>query len=160
MRLAAIVLCLLTTAVFSGCDSTDSVPHHMRERFAPPQPKTRIFEADARAIFEAAQLAVKRLDFQVSRAGFAQGLIKGYSRLQSGDTFGKARQLTIEVRLQPVDSTKTEVAVVLREQAESASFAGATDLPLREHALYDSYFAALEQALREKTGAAIAPAAK
>lgn len=154
MRAAVLFLCGIVLLINSGCESTESMPQRMRERFATPEPKTRIFEADARSVFEAAQLAVKRLDFQVSRAAFNQGIVKGYSRLQPGDTFGKARQYTIDVRITPLDDKRIELAVILREQAESASFAGATDIPLREHALYDSYFAAFEQALREKAGAA------
>lgn len=157
MRAAVILLGAIVLLINSGCESTESMPQRMRERFAAPEPKTRIFDADARAVFEAAQLAVRRLDFQVSRAAFAQGIVKGYSRLQPGDTFGKARQYAIDIHLTPLDEKRIEVAVVLREQAESASFAGATDIPLREHALYDSYFAAFEQALREKTASPAAP---
>jgi hypothetical protein len=153
MRAAAILLCGMALLINSGCESTESMPRRVRERFAAPEPKTRVFDADARAVFEAAQLAVRRLDFQVSRAAFAQGIVKGYSRLQPGDTFDKARQYTIDVRITPLDDKRIELAVILREQAESASFSGATDIPLHEHALYDSYFAAFEQALREKAGA-------
>ncbi len=125
----------------------------MHERFDAPQPKTRIIEGDSHAIFEAARVAVRRLDFQVSKAAFAQGIINGHSALRSGDTFGKASQMSIEVRLHSYDAGKTEVAVLLREQEESASFAGATNLPLREHALYGAYFSALEQALHENVSA-------
>jgi hypothetical protein len=148
MRTLFILLAAISLTL-SGCDSVDAASHRMRERFDAPQPKTRIFEADNRAVFEAARVAVKRLDFQVSKAAFAQGIIKGHSSLRSSDTFGKARQLSIDVALRSYDTGKTEVSVQLREQEESTSFAGATDLPLREHALYDSYFAALEQALRD-----------
>lgn len=158
MRAAIMILCGAILLINPGCES-GSMPQRMRERFSAPEPKTRIFDADARAVFEAAQLALRRLDFQVSRAAFAQGIVKGYSRLQPGDTFGKARQYTIDLHLTPLDQKRVEVAVVLREQAESGSFAGATDIPLREHALYDSYFAAFEQALREKSSAAAPPSA-
>lgn len=153
MRPILLLLAAVSLFAFSGCDSVGSASQRMRERFDAPQPKTRVFEADARAIFEAARLAVRRIDFQVSRAAFAQGIITGHSSLRAGDTFGKARQMSIEVRLRPDGEGKTELAVVLREQEESASFAGATDLPLREHALYDAYFAAVEQALRDKVNA-------
>jgi len=78
----------------------------------------------------------------------AQGIINAHSRLQPAGTFGKAHQYTMEVRLQSLDPGKTDVSVVLREQEESTSFAGATDLVLREHALYQSFFAAVERALK------------
>ena len=135
---------------------------HVRERFNAPQPKTQVFAADPRAVFEAAQIAMKQLDFQVSRAALAQGIVNGHSRLQPGGSFGKARQYVMEVRFHSYEPGKTEVSAVLREQEESESFAGATDLPLREHGLYGSFFAGVEQALKEKTGSAssVAPAAK
>ena len=134
------------------------MPDRMRDRFSAPQPKTQTFDADQRAVFEAAQTAMRRLDFQISRSGLAQGILNAHSHLQAGDSFGKARQYTLEVRLHSYEPGKTEVSAVLREQEESTSFAGATDLPIREHGLYSSFFAALEQALKDRAGQTAEPA--
>jgi hypothetical protein len=150
MRFVSFLL-LASTLVFSaGCGSTDAMPARMRDRFNPPEPKVQVFEADQKAVFEAAQVALKQMDFQISRAGLAQGIINSHSRIQPGDSFGKARQYVMEVRLHSYDPGKTEVAVSLREQEESTSFAGATDIPVREHGLYSSFFEGLSQALKSK----------
>lgn len=147
----------LSALVLAGCESGSVMPNRMRERFAAPQPKVRTFEADQPVVFEAAKSALRQLDFQVSRSGMAQGILNGYSRLQAGDGFGKARQYVMEIQLQSYEPAKTEVAVVVREQEESSSFAGATDLALKEHGLYESFYAALEQALRERSGGEYVP---
>jgi hypothetical protein len=149
-----VVSCALALA---GCESGNAMPERLRGRFNAPQPKIRVYEADQRAVFEAAQSAMCRLDFQISRAAQAQGIVNGHSRLQPGDSFGKARQYVMEVRLHSYEPGKTEVAAVLREQEESSSFAGATDLPIREHGLYGSFFGALEQALKERASSAVEP---
>lgn len=140
--------------LFAGCESTDSMSTRVRDRFHAPEPKEQSFEAERAEVFEAARAALRRLDFQISKAGVAQGILSAHSRLHASDSFGKARQFVMEVRLHSYEPGKTDVAVVLREQEESASFAGATDLVLREHALYGSFFAALKEALQEKTESA------
>ena len=143
---------------FAGCESGGALPDRMRDRFNAPQPKTQTIEGDQKVVFEAAQSALRRLDFQISRSGLAQGIVNGHSRLQAAASFGKARQYTLEIRLHSYEPGKTAVSAVLREQEESSSFAGATDLPIREHGLYSSFFAALEQALKEPTGSSPKPA--
>ena len=145
-RLLLLILASLSLAL-AGCESGSAMPARMRERFAAPQPKIQSFEGDQSTVFAAAKSALRLLDFQVTRAGMAQGILNAHSRLQPGDSFGKARQYTMEVRLQSYELGITEVAVVVRQQEESASFAGATDLVVKEHGLYDSFFAALSQSL-------------
>ncbi len=143
---AALALFALT---FTGCGS---MPSRVRERFQAAQPQIRSFDADQRRVFDAAKLAMQQIDFRVTRSGAAQGVINGLSRIDAGESFGKARQYAMDVRLTSVEPGRTDVAVVLREQEESSSFAGATDIPLRAHGLYDSFFAALEHALAQTPG--------
>jgi len=126
------------------------MPARMRDRFNAPEPKVQVFDGEQRAVFEAAQVALKQMDFQISRAGLAQGIINSHSRIQPGDSFGKGRQYVLEVRLHSYEPGKTEVAASLREQEESSSFAGATDIPIREHGLYSSFFEGLSQALKAR----------
>ena len=142
--------------LFTGCDSVSS---RISERFEGVPPKTRSYPVGQKIVFEAAQQAVRRIDFQLSRTAVAQGIVDGISRIQPGDAFSEARQHSIEVRLHSFEAESTQVEVLVREQQESAAFAGATNIPLREHGLYDAYFAALEQVLREK-GVLPAPDAK
>jgi len=151
------VIVALSSLAFAGCESgSDAMPSRMRERFQPAQPKVQVFDAERPAVFEAALKAMRELDFQVSRSGMSQGMIDAHSRLHSAGTFGKARQYTMEVRLESYEPGKTEVAGVVREQEESASFAGATDLVLREHGLYGSFFDALERALKKGSASEVA----
>ena len=144
------ILVTLYSLTFSGCESGDAMPTRLSERFQPAQPKVQVFEADQPAVFAATLDAMRQLDFQVSRSGMAQGIVNAHSRLQPAGTFGKAHQYSMEVRLKSLEPGKTDVSVLLREQEESTSFAGATDLVVREHALYQSFFAALERALTSR----------
>lgn len=149
-RLAAGLLALAlgsVTLLLAGCESSDLLPERMAERFQAPTPKVQNFDGDEHAVFEAAKAAVKAIGFRVTRAGAAQGVIRGISDVQAGDAINNARQYTIEIHLRPGTGSTTEVSVLLREQEESKAFSGATDLPLKEHGLYGSYFAALASAL-------------
>ncbi|HTO04872.1 MAG TPA: hypothetical protein VL069_14265 [Opitutus sp.] len=151
LRSLGLFMLLGGALLLAGCESSGSMTTRVRDRFHAPEPKVQVFEAEREEVFEAARAAMRRLDFQISKAGVAQGILNAHSRLHASDSFGKARQFVMEVRFHSYEPGKTEVAVVLREQEESASFAGATDLVLREHALYGSFFAALEEALQQKT---------
>ena len=151
-RCSILALLAVLVSVLAACESGSVMSARMRERFQPAQPTVQVFEAERPAVFDAVLDAMRQLNFHVSRSGMAQGIVNAHSRLQAGDSFGKARQYTMEVRLHSFETGKTEVAVVLREQEESASFAGATDLVLREHGLYGSFFTAVKRALEERGG--------
>ena len=140
------LLILSLAFVLAGCDSVPS----MSERFEPVLPQARVYQAERAAVFEAAQRAMKEIDFKVTRYGLAQGVVDGLSRVQTANSFQGARQYALEVRLSEPSPGHTEVSVLLRQQDESASFAGATDKPLREHGLYGAYFAAFEHELGQK----------
>ncbi len=140
---------------FSGCDTVSS---RISERFETVPPKTRTYQVDQKAVFEAAQTAMRRIDFQLTRTARAQGIVEGLSRIVAGNALSDARQHTIEVHLRSEEAGITYVDVLVHEQQESADFAGATNIALREHGLYASYFAALEQALREMGALPAAPA--
>lgn len=151
MRLRLIVGLLFALAGLTGCESFHDVPTRVRQRFEPAQPQVRNYEAAPRAVFDAAQRAMKRIDFRVVRAGAAQGTLSSISRIQPGGSFGTGRQYAMEVKLRELEPKLTEVAVVLREQEESNSFAGATDIALRDHGLYTSFFEAVAQELAPET---------
>ncbi len=151
-RLPARLLgCLIATIVLgvAGCESGDSFKEHISQRLA-PQPKVQTFAGDQHVVFEAALAALKSIDFRVTRSGAAQGVIEGISQIQGTDTLSGARQFTMEIHVRSYEANTTEVSVFLRIQEESAAFSGATDLPLKDHALYDSFFTALQQALQGK----------
>ncbi len=144
---------LLMAAWFVALTGCESVSERFQERLAPPQPQVRSYPYDQETVFGAARSALRTIDFQVGKSGVAQGILTGYSRIRGGDSFGDARQYTLDIRVRSFSPGETEVAVVLRQQDETSAFAGATDIAVREHGLYDSYFAAIELALRNITRA-------
>jgi hypothetical protein len=144
MRSVLFSALIITMGLMTGCDS---MSEHVRERLEPAQPQVRTYAASQPLIFSAAEKALRQIDFRVTRTRAAQGILNGLSHIESGESFGKGRQYAMNVTVTQLDSGETEVAAVLREQEESASFSGATDIPLRQHGLYDSFFAALEAAL-------------
>lgn len=141
----------------AGCESGETFTEHISQRIT-PQPKVQTFEGEQRAVFDAALAAMKVIDFRVTRSGAAQGLIQGISGIQSGDNVSSARQYTIEVHVHSYEPKTTEVSVLLHIQEESAAFSGATDLPLKDHRLYDSYFEAIQDALHNQSKTGVTPA--
>lgn len=149
-KISLVLLAACAALCLGGCESSGDFSSRLRERFEPPVPQTRTFEVAQPAVFEAAQAALKRMDFTVTRAAAAQGVIKAHSPIQAANALNEARQYAFELKIEDVAEGKTQVSAILHEQQESASFAGATDIPLRAHGLYDSFFEQLAGVLREK----------
>lgn len=139
---------LLVTALvgLTGCDTISTSGDGL---FATVQPQVRTFETDQKTVFFAAQRALKRMDFTLSRTQLAQGRIEGHSTLRTSEVYGAARQFTFTINLSSLGDRHTEVEVLLHEQSEADFKAGATNRALRQHGLYDSFFSQLEQALKE-----------
>ncbi len=131
----------------TGCDTLSSSGSGP---FAKVPPQIRTFEVDEKTVFFASQLALKRMSFTLTRTQLAQGRVEAQSSLRNTDVYGAARQFTLKVELSGLGDRHTEVAVLIHEQSEADFKAGATNRALREHGLYDSFFAQLEQALQEQ----------
>ena len=146
MRCLTAILIVLGSVMLTGCDSIEPIPS-WQDRFA-PEPQMQVFAGDQQTVFNAARAALDQIDFTVTRARMNQGVLEAHSGLHAGDTFGRAQQYTMSIKIRPADEPgKTEVAVRLRQQEESSSFAGATDRPIAHHGLYDSFFSALKESL-------------
>ncbi len=128
----------------AGCET-------MSGGFGNVPPQVRRFEADQDAVFFAAQAAVRRMDFVLTRTAQAQGLVNARSSLRDTAVFGASRQFTAKIRVFGVEGGSTEVSILLHENAEGDFKTGATSLALRQHGLYDSFFEYLEQALATPT---------
>ncbi|MCX6950575.1 MAG: hypothetical protein NTV51_00060 [Verrucomicrobia bacterium] len=150
MRLLLSFAALVVALSFTACASVQSRVH---ERFDRVPPRTQVFSSAQREVFYAAQGALKAMDFQLSRTAEAQGIVNAFSRIRAGDGPRESRQYTLEVRLSNLGPAETEVAVLVREQIEGglASGVGATDQPLKQHALYEVFYANLKQALTART---------
>lgn len=137
---------LLLCAILAGCEAMSD---RIQARVSAVPAKRKTFPADIHTVYSAAQLAVRQIGFTLSRSSEADAFIEGFSRIRPGDSVHATQQFTIEVRMSASGDTGTEVAVRLTELREGASPADAGEQVLREHGLYASYYAALEQLLRE-----------
>ena len=151
LRLESLVL--IFALLLAGCES---MPQNMRERFSPVPPKVATFEADARTTFFAAQLAFKRLDFNLTRTALGGHRIEAASRINTSAAFQDSRQLLAYVSIEDVGTSQCEVSLRLIEAIEGRGLGGASELALREHGFYETYFAVLKQVLEEQGREAVA----
>ena len=137
--------------LLGGCDS---VTTRVQERLAPVAPHVREYPFARKVVYEAAQQAVKNVGLQLGRKSIAQGLVEGYAAIRAGDTNTRdARQTTISVHLIETDSGDTRVELLVNEQTEGDFPGGVSVQAMREHSLYELYFAALQQVLTENAAA-------
>jgi uncharacterized lipoprotein YmbA len=141
------LLLVASLGLLSGCGT---VQERVTQRFAAPVPQERVVEAEGRQVFVAAQEALTRLRYQLTKTAQAQGIINAQSRLIPTERFGSSDQYQIEVRLRPLDGGATRVIVQLFELSEGQFVAGATSTPIREHGRYESFFETLDAILREQ----------
>lgn len=150
MRFSLLPL-LFGIALFAGCSSMNSVsmPSSVRERFTGPTYRTRVVETDQRKAYEAAKLALKEIDFRFVNGGAAQGKLRAISGVSSSSDLRGSRQMELDVKLAYAPGG-TEVAVLFSEITEenSSSRSGmGTSAPLRDSALYEVYYRAIQKAL-------------
>jgi len=142
------ILAFLAVILLGGCESLSS---RVQERFSPVEPHVRVFPATRKAVYEAAQQAVKNVGLQLGRKSISQGLVEGYAGIRSGDnTTRDTRQTTIQVRFFETDAGETRVELLVSEETEGNFPGGVSEQALREHSLYEMYFAALQQVLAEQ----------
>jgi len=142
------VLCAAT--LFAGCDSgaSDELHSVLGPREAP---RTRTFQADQKATYEAVKAAVDSMGYRFVRGGPAEGELEALSGISEGDDPGSSHQISMKVHLTPAAEAGTDVEVSLTEMIEdqpsSAIPAMATQTPLRDTPLYEVFFRAVQTAL-------------
>jgi hypothetical protein len=147
--LSAAALCL-TSAFLCGCGSTigDRVQSALSPREAP---RSRAFQAEGRAAYDAAKAAAEEMGYHYVRGGPAEGELDELSEISGGDDSGSSRQIALKVRLSPADPSGTMVEVSLEEILESSQNGAApglaTETPLRDTPLYEVFFRSLGQHL-------------
>ena len=151
MKFAFCVLVAGVCLVLGGCETTrHDMVARVSEKFTGPTYARRVYANDSRAVFGAARATVERLGFRITKAGATQGLLDGVSGLASDDHLRGSRQLSVKIRLVPSIEGGTEVAVLFTEiiEADFDKAAGqGTETSLRNHPLYESFFAGLNQLL-------------
>jgi hypothetical protein len=143
---------LALALAFTGCESLSDARDSIREKLvARDQPQVRVFpDAALRSVYEATRVAIGQMDFRFLRGGAAQGELDAISGVSSGDTPNSAHQISLKVRLHTTPDGGTEAKVWLKEiiEADSANRAGtATETPLRDTPLYDTFFRNLQKAI-------------
>ncbi len=151
---------LVSLSLFSGCDSLSNVADRVRDKLdARDESQVRDYAAPPRSVYEAVRVAANSLGFRFLRGGAAQGTFEAVSGVMGGDVPNSARQVSMKVRIHEAGEG-AEVVVVLKEviEADSSNHAGiATETPLRDTPLYDSFLRAVQKALDGQQGAAKAP---
>jgi hypothetical protein len=145
VALIAVVSCL----AFAGCESTrQGIATGVREKFSGPAYERRVIEGDASMVFEATKATAERMSFRITRSGVNQGVIEGVSGIASDDRLRGSRQRTIKIRIEPASGGGVEVAVLFTEIVEddfNKSAGQTTEVPLRGHPLYTTFFYGLTQ---------------
>lgn len=135
--------------ILAGLTGCETISEGLSGSLTNVPPQARQFDADERQVFFAAQLALKQMDFVLTRTAQAQGIVEGRSHLRDTAVFGAARQFSARVRIRGIEGASTEVAILIHEQSEADFKGGATNRALREHGLYDSFFEHLTRILQE-----------
>lgn len=146
MKILPLVL-LGSAILLAGCESLST---RLADRFAPVPPHGRVFSADRKTVYAAAQTAVRSTGLLLGRTSMAKWSIDGYAPIRSGSAPTDARQTTIEICLSETDSRETRVEVLVWEHAQGGFPGGVSEQAKREHSLYDIYYAALQQVLQDR----------
>ena len=149
MKLISIAAACCAAALMSGCQSglTDDLHAALGPR---ESPRTRVYQADQRATYEAAKAVIEQMGYRFVRGGPAQGEIEALSAISGGDERGSARQISMRIKLRPGPESGTEMELSLTEILEGDSVnqrAMATQTPLIDTPLYRDFFRNVQTAL-------------
>lgn len=128
----------------------------VQDRFAAVNPKVSVYEGDPRTVYVAAQVAFKRLDYNLLRTNLGNLRVEAASRINSSVAFRDSRQLVALVEIRAVSPTQSEVTMHLKQLVEGEGPGGASEQGLREHGFFDTYFSVLQQVLAEQSTEAAA----
>lgn len=150
LRFVAVLLAVAFAV--TGCESLSDAKDSLREKLAArDEPQVHIYPGVMqRAVYDATRAAIAEMGFRYLRGGAAQGEIDAINGVSSGDAAGSAHQVSMKVRLHATPEGGTEAKVWLKEviEADSANHAGtATETPLRDTPLYDTFFRNLQRAI-------------
>ena len=150
-RFVYVLTALAVGTLFTGCDSLSTAADTIREKVAArDEPRVRDYAAPPRAVYDAVRVAADQMGFRFLQGGAAQGEFDAVSGVGKGDVPNSARQVSMKVRIHAAGEKGSEVTVVLKEviESDSANRAGtATETPLRDTPLYDSFLRAIQRAL-------------
>jgi hypothetical protein len=151
MKILTLAGACCAAALLSGCESGGSsdLPELMTLG-AREAPRSRTYQADQKATYEAAKAVVAKMDYTFVRGGPAEGRLEALSSINRGEEPGSSRQLSLKVTFGPGASSGTEMVVSFTEiiEADSANQPGmATQTPLHDTPLYEDFFRDVQRAL-------------
>ncbi len=147
MRTLFLSLGLAALSLNAGCSL---VPARVSERFEPAPAQERVLSQERTRVYTAVEQTLERMRFRLARAAEAQGVVLGRSQIVRNEAFAEKIQYEIEVNVREFGPTETKVYVWVREQIEGGlTTEGVSIKSLRTHGLYDTFFATLEQVLKE-----------
>jgi hypothetical protein len=136
------------------CAGCDEIPDSLRDRIDGAEaPHVRVYAADQRTTYLAARAAVDQLGFRFVRGGPAAGELEALSDITPGDAQGSTQQFSLKARFSPTLDGGTEVSIWLKEvvEGDSANRPGfATESPLRDTPLYETFLRAIQQGIGGK----------
>lgn len=133
--------------LLAGCGSS---PQNLRVQFPAVPPKLQVVEADARSAFFAAQLAFKRLDFDLTRTSVTGYRVEAARGGDADRAFADSRRFEAYLGVEEVGRNRSEVSLRLIAVVEGRGLAGSTEVALPEHEFYGRYFSVLQEVLAEK----------
>lgn len=147
VRIPTLLLGLAVLSLAAGCGY---VPTRVSERFAPAPAQERELAYERSRVFVAVQQTLERMRFTLARTAEAQGIVLGRSQIVRNEAFDEKLQYEIEVNIREFGEGEAKIYVWVREHTEGGlTTEGVTIKPLRTHGLYDTFFATLDQVLRE-----------
>jgi uncharacterized protein YlaN (UPF0358 family) len=132
--------------ILAGCETptyTGAGP------FGTVAPQVRTLDSDQKTVFYAAQKALKRMDYNLTRSRLANGTVEATSNLRDTQVFGASRQFEFKIRIERLGDDQSEVAVRLFEHSEADFKGTATIRALEDHGLYDAFFENLDYVLKD-----------
>jgi hypothetical protein len=147
-KLATLLLAAVVLAG-AGCESGPKLPAAFRERISPTY-RPHSASADQKMAYEAARVAVRKMNFKFTSGGAAQGKLEAISVLQPGEGPRAARQISLSVKLAPGANGGTEVSALfseIREDEFSKREGMGTSTPMQDTPLYEVFFRHLDEAL-------------
>jgi hypothetical protein len=150
LRITTTAVCLLAASLLL-CAGCDSIPDSVLDRIDGAEPPhVRIFAADQRTTYLGARAAIDQLGFRFVKGGPATGDLEALSVLVPGEAQGSTQQFSLKATFSPTPDGGTEVDVWLKEviEGDTENRQGfATESPLRDTPLYETFFRAVQQGI-------------
>lgn len=147
MFLRPVLITVLAGLLLSGCQTIEE--KRVSLQLPAVQPQSNYYARAKPLVFDTLVAVLEDMDYTISQALPAQGVIEAYGHVLEGDRPGDSSQFFISARLREVGDQETGVEVTVREAYEGGLPAGATRQAHARHGRYDSIFEALEKSLGE-----------